>query len=405
MSGMTSALDNVKEKCMPVSGSVSWDLSGASLCIKELTVDGVDVRLGIVRVNKLDSKIVRELASLKNYYGLDVLAVDVHEARDTGEMGSVRELLSLLGIKLVSLPPEHAGETRVRSLVVRTQINSRDAARIFTTKVKNQIAGFMGSLAGRKVEFMGLEHAYMPFRCYNILYNRRFGGGGDLAATEAEYCFELATGSLVTLEDDEIVVTSFMELGELDEIVITAYEYIGRKGEASIDELAEVLGSADRAEIVVRMLVDYGLLEPVGLNTYVPRGPDETSNMVRYFLGKGLAVEGRPPRCSRILGPGVDTEILDRIVRVWGVVRQVWDLYLPVYVGVFKKKQKGREGVEIAAIIDAVWGNRLEDLEELIGSSSIIYIIDEIINEIIEGKARKPEECEKREVAQGGGEG
>ena len=323
-----------------------------------------------------------------------MLAVDVHEARDKEEAERLRGILGLLGIKLVTLPTEQAKEATVRSLVVRTMINSRDASKIFTTKVKSQIIGFMGSLAGRKVEFMGLEHAYLPFRCYNILYNRRFEGEGDLAATEAEYCFELATGSLVALEDDRITVTSFMELGELDEVVITAYEYIGRKGEASIDELAEILGSADRAEIVVRMLVDYGLLEPVGLNTYVPRGPEETSNMVKYFLERRLAVEGRPPRCSRILGPGIDVEVLDRIVRVWGAVRQVWDLYLPVYIGVFRK-HKGREGVEIAAIIDAVWGKRLEDIEELIGSSSIIYIIDEIINEIIEGKKKVSEECKE----------
>ena len=394
MRGMTSPPGNTKERCVPVSGASSWDISGSSLCIREVLIDGISVKLGIVRINELNDKIIRELTSLKSYYGLDVLAVDVHEARDKEEAERLRGILGLLGIKLVTLPTEQAKEATVRSLVVRTMINSRDASKIFTTKVKSQIIGFMGSLAGRKVEFMGLEHAYLPFRCYNILYNRRFEGEGDLAATEAEYCFELATGSLVALEDDRITVTSFMELGELDEVVITAYEYIGRKGEASIDELAEILGSADRAEIVVRMLVDYGLLEPVGLNTYVPRGPEETSNMVKYFLERRLAVEGRPPRCSRILGPGIDVEVLDRIVRVWGAVRQVWDLYLPVYIGVFRK-HKGREGVEIAAIIDAVWGKRLEDIEELIGSSSIIYIIDEIINEIIEGKKKVSEECKE----------
>ena len=394
MRGMTSPPGNTKERCVPVSGASSWDISGSSLCIREVLIDGISVKLGMVRINELNDKIIRELTSLKSYYGLDVLAVDVHEARDKEEAERLRGILGLLGIKLVTLPTEQAKEATVRSLVVRTMINSRDASKIFTTKVKSQIIGFMGSLAGRKVEFMGLEHAYLPFRCYNILYNRRFEGEGDLAATEAEYCFELATGSLVALEDDRITVTSFMELGELDEVVITAYEYIGRKGEASIDELAEILGSADRAEIVVRMLVDYGLLEPVGLNTYVPRGPEETSNMVKYFLERRLAVEGRPPRCSRILGPGIDVEVLDRIVRVWGAVRQVWDLYLPVYIGVFRK-HKGREGVEIAAIIDAVWGKRLEDIEELIGSSSIIYIIDEIINEIIEGKKKVSEECKE----------
>ncbi len=71
------------------------------------------------------------------------------------------------------------------------------------------------------------------------------------------------------------------------------------------------------------------------------------------------------------------------------------DVYFPVYIGVFKKKKKGDEGLEIATIIDAVWGRRLEDIEELVASSKVIYVIDEIINEIINKIEKK---CDNRSL-------
>ena len=376
------------EACRPVEPVIA-DLKGSSICVRETIINGININLGYISVPVLTDHVLKALAALRILYGLDVLVVR------SGKTEISPSQASMLGIKLLT------GETKIReapikSIVIRPQIDANTARKIFEEKVRGQIAGFVGSLSGRKATFIGMELAYLPIRCYRVLYNKRFSGSEELAIQDMDYCFELATGSLVLLDGEELSVDySFSQLGELDETVVAAYELIGEKGEVSLDEISEILGSVERAEIVLRMLLDYGLLELVGMNTYVPQGPSERSGLLDYFFRKGLAVEGRPPRCSRVLGPGIETSIIDRIVSVWGVVKEKVDVYFPVYIGVFKKKKKGDEGLEIATIIDAVWGRRLEDIEELVASSKVIYVIDEIINEIINKIEKK---CDNRSL-------
>ncbi len=361
----------------------------AELCVKEVQIEEVPVRVGILKIPEemSISDSTGSLIAVKAMYSLDLLIVKT-AAPENGHLSALRHLGIIVGgAKIPSLREEKVG-----SYVARPQISARDAEKIFIGRLRSQVAGkIMGTLGGWKVDYLGLELAYLPIRCYKIMMHRTSKSMGELAAEETEYCFELTTGSLVRLEKEELVVDfSFAQLGEIDSVALDVLKVVGSKGEITLDEVSEMLGSVERADLVIQMLIDYGLLEPVGLDTYTAVGPRENGNAVFTELDKRkLLIQGRPPKCSWVLGPGVDPAKIDTIVGVWGKIRQKADLYIPVYIGVFRKR-KGEQGIEVAVLIDAIWGKRLEDFEEIIASSKVVYTVDEIISAVLE---HKTEEC------------
>ncbi|MCE4624676.1 MAG: hypothetical protein F7C35_02270 [Desulfurococcales archaeon] len=379
------------EKCVRID-KYNAGLRGSHLCLTSSTVAGVPVRVGVLKLSggSLSGGTLKAIMALKAEYGLDVIGV---QGADIS--GEIQELLELSGIKVIGGRVKEARSFKPSSYVIRPQLTAEEAYKIFTGRVKKQIIGrIMGPIAGVKAEFLGHELAYYPLRCYRALANRRFQQKEELVMEELEICFELSTGSLVTVEDEELVIGyTYLQLGELDDIAVSVFEQAGMRGEVSMEEIIEYVGSAEIADAIIKTLIEYGLLEPAGLDTYIPRVPQvEGRGLLSFFREKGLIIEGTPPRCSRILGPGIDVRKLDRIMEVIGTVQEIADIYFPVYVGVFKK-YRGEQSIEVAVLLDAVWGNRMEEFEEIVASSKVIYDIDDIINAILQKKGQETREC------------
>ncbi len=363
-------------------------------CSLEIPLEtlGVTIKGGLVRTSKINADLINALQHLRASKKLDFIVVETDIEIDD----ELAQILLLQGIRIVSRVERRIKEWISEVYTVKPRIGYEEARKIFVTQVKSSMQGMLGSmLSHKKIEFQGLALAYFPLKCYQLLLHSHVDNAGEIVAEEAELCFELATGSLMRLEDDTLYIDPRVgQLGELEEEVVNILALIGERGEISIDEISEIVGSIEKAEVIVQILIDYGLLEHIGLDKFKIRFIEEKREhkLYSFFRDKGLLIEGRPSRCSLVLDPEIDLDKLDKIISVFGRIIKTIMLYLPIYIGVFKKG-KNDQTREIVAIIDGLWGERLEDLEEIIASSRMLYRIYEIMNTIMKKESVSFEKC------------
>jgi len=343
-----------------------------------------------------DDAILRELIQYKLEYKAQVavLASAVHVPP------GLRAVADALGIVIVE--PEKAVADAARRLeevtdyTVKARIDRGQAEAIFREKIAASLKGLLGGVfSGVRVTFEGLVLAYYKFRCYDTMLHAIDKSDEALESEETRLCFETATGTLVGYEDGRLVVyDELTRLGELDDDAIAVLEQLSKIGTMSLNEIGELIGGIDRARIVVDILLEFGLVE-VEVGDQVSIAPLELSDyrdLLTWLEGEGLLVKGRPPSCAETLGPGFDEKKLDRIVSALGLVRRVYNVYYPIYIGVFRKR-KNEKAIDVSILLDGVTGKRMEDFEELIADSYVVFKLDEIVNNVLSGKAEK--ECEE----------
>ncbi len=362
------------------------------LCIIRVEISGLEIKGAIIKTEKITPETIGALQYLRVAKDLDFLIVEPR-AQPSKDLA---EALKAYGIRIIGKEAIIKETLPEEVYTVRPRISIDEARKIFETRIKSSLKGVLESmLYHRKIEFLGHVLAYYPMRCYQLLLHSQLEEASEIAAEEAELCFELATGSLVKLEDDILIVdTRIGQLGELEDEVISLITLIGERGEISLDEISEIVGSSEKAEIIVQILLDYGIIERVGLERFQLKPLEEkiSHKVFTYLKEKGYLSKGRPSKCSLVLEPGIDVSKLDRLVKAFGRVTRIASIFIPVYIGVFRKK-RNEHSREIVAVIDGIWGERLEDLEELIASSRMLYKIYEIMNELMKKQEIKTEEC------------
>lgn len=354
----------------------------AGPCKFQGMVGPIPIKGLIVVAETANAQIIRELAKIRL---VELIPVAIIVTRDPPSK-EIEELAGALGV--IVTQAEVWGkqvEEKVKDYTVIPRLDTSSARKVFETRVKSDLLGlFGGVLSSKKLRFIGLKLAYFPLRCYEVLIHKLGEDDEVLETSKASLCFETASGSLVGVRDGVIYIRDeLVRLGELDDDAINVLELISSMGAASINEIAEHLGESDRARIITDVLVELGLLEPDynGLFHISPIRLENYVSPLTYLKEENLLTEGRPARCSRVLEPGFDLNKLDRIVGAFGLVKSTLNIYYPLYIGVFRKRKNGNY-VDIAAIIDGVIGHRLEELEETIAGSNMVYQLDKIIEEI-----------------------
>lgn len=364
----------------------------AGPCMIEGSIGPIPVKGLVVLVEAVSPIVVREMAKLRVAESLPI-AIIVSETEPTRD---IEELAVALGVIVTRIGAELRVSEQVKNYTVIPRIDENGARRIFESRIKGDLLGILGGvMVSKKVKFAGLKLVYFPVRCYKVLIHRLDEEKEALEAVKADLCFETATGSLVSVKNGVLHPREeLVRLGELDEEAVRVVEIVSSIGSASLNEIAEHLGGAEKARILADLLVELGILEPDynGSLHVTPLHIEDYKSPLSYLENEGLLVEGRPAKCSRVLEPGFDLSRLDRLVKTFGLLEVIINIYYPVYIGVFHKV-KNEKHVDIAAIVDGVTGKRLEELEETIADSNMIYQLDKIIEEI----TGSIEECEESE--------
>ncbi len=360
------------------------------VCFKEVEVNNKKINVIEIYFKKFDDDFLLYTYFLKTLYTSDIAIIyNINRKIEN----YVVSFLRALGIVVAERGREGviAREGAEQIFTVRKLLNKNDLDKILINIAKELDKKIIKFVSGKKILYMGNALLFYPLRCYRILMK---GGSGDqvLSAEEAEFCLELGTGSLVRFSESNglRIDTRLGQLGELEDEVVEVLETIGERGEISLEEIAEVVGSSEKAEVIVQVLVDYGLLEPLGLDTYaIARLTPRRSYRLVSLLGeRNLLVEGSP-KCGITLEPVVPIAKLDKIVSIFGIINNKIILYYPVFLGVFVKKKGDQRSEEIAVFVDGVTGARLNDLEEVVASGRMIYTIDEIIDNIVKNRIKE----------------
>ena len=307
-----------------------------------------------------------------------------------GEPGErERRLLEAMGIAVIAGKPviEEAPEEEYH---IRPRIREPEKA---LERAKPSSRGLLtGVLAGRqRVELLGYRWAYLKVRCYNIILNASDLVPDALEALEVILCFETATGSLVEYSPEEGLVLSdiLVRVGELEEEPVEVIKYLAKAGRANISEIADIVGSVERARVVIDILSEFGLVEvdPDGSVRLIVAGIDAYNSPQEELFSMA---EPGAPTCGKTLEVQEVVDRLDEIVGSLGKLRKIVNLYYPVLIGVFRKYKDSRT-IDVAVIIDGVTGRRMEDVEDAIAGTSAVLILDNIIEEIVSGSR---DECQ-----------
>ncbi|MCE4600092.1 MAG: hypothetical protein F7C38_00800 [Desulfurococcales archaeon] len=389
-----------KVECRPeLLSNGARDIVETGPCLFEGPLGPIKVKGLLVITEKPDPVLLKEIARIRisESRPLAIIVSKDNPGKD------VEALASTLGILVSTLEAKLKTHKPSKEYTVIPQLDDSAARRIFEGKVKGSLLGLLGGvLAPKKVRFMGLRLVYFPLRCYDLLIHKLDEEAEALESRRSTLCFETATGTLVEARDGVIRLREeLVRLGELEDEAVRVIEIVSSIGKASLSEIAEHLGDIERARVTTDVLVELGLLEPdyEGLFRVTALHLEDYGDPIAYYSERKLLIEGKPAKCTRRFEPGFELSKLDRIVKAFGLVEAVSTVYYPLYIGVFRKFKNERY-VDVTTIIDAVVGERLEDLEEAIADSNMIYQLDMIVEEVT-GEARTREPCPKAETPAG----
>ncbi len=362
------------------------------LCIADVSIGGIPLRVLIVGVKSATPHTVKAVLEEKVDEDAHIAVLVAREPVDE----TVAELLA--GIAGLVVVPESLirGEAREEApvYVIPHVVNRSDAEKVFRGRILSSLKGFLGVFSQKKIEFVAASEAYLRLRCYKLTIHVIDEVPEALEAAEASLCFETASGSLVEFDEEEGLRVSdvLVRLGELEDETIEVIQLLAKNRTASIAEIAEHVGSFEKARVIVEILAEFGLVEftsDEAVRISLPTLAEYRASMDRLL---SLARRSEKPSCEDVLGLEEVADKLDRIVGAFGSIEEVADIYYPLYVGVFKK-YKDSKSIDVAIILDGVSGERMEDLEELIASSPAVFKLDDIINRINRGAVHPREEC------------
>ena len=252
----------------------------------------------------------------------------------------------------------------------------------------------LGSIfQSKKYKVLGARVAYLPLLCVHGFVHTLDKEPESLEAEESSLCFDMVSGSLVSMEEDAItIVEEWSKLGELSDDAIEVLTHIGSMGTCSLSSLEESLRKED-LELIVEVLQDYGLLDNVGGDNYRVAKPPLEDYIPPTQAAKEKGVEPVKgfPKCGTSFPALVGSDRIERIVGVHGLFREKAIVYYPIYVVVILKEKAGKR-IETAMMFDGLSGKRTEDLEEVIAETPAIIEVDKIINDVVENGGI--EECQ-----------
>jgi len=354
-------------------------------CLAEGRLGPVPVRVVFFHApNGVDADMLRRVAASRVAEEAD-LAVVI--ARDTPEI--VRSAARLLGVLVLDEEAMGAEEEAVEALVAEPVISEEEAERIFKTKVLNSLKGLLGGVfGGKRVEYLGHSLAFLRLRCYKLALHAADYVPEALETMETSVCFETASGSLVEYTSSGLELSDILvRLGELEEESIEVVHVLARSPSASLAEIAEHVGSFEKARVIVELLAEFGLVEigpDESVRLVVPI-PEDYRDPLNALLESGITrVHPGKPDCESILGLDEIAEKLDSIMSALGRIEDIKELYYPLYVGVFRKHKDSRY-IDVATIVDGITGRRSEDIEEMLAGSPAVFKLDSIIVKVARG--------------------
>ncbi len=357
-------------------------------CIAEVRAGPVTLRLLVfTSQNGLDAATVRKVASYKISEGADAAIILVKGEVDP----AIQELAQVLGVRIAAPKAELEKEAIVeRDYTIESRVAPEQAERIFRTKILQSLRGILGGVfTGRRVEYAGMAHSHVWVRCYKTTLHAADVAPEAIEAVELTVCFEMASGSMVEYDRGRGLVVGdvLVRLGELDDEVIEVIRYLSTASPARIAEVAEHLGSHERARVVIDLLAEFGLVEvePDETVRLTAPLPSEYTPPTRILEEPGVTIIQGKPDCELVIGTPEVADRVDTIVSALGTIEEITNLYYPIYIGVFQK-YKDSKRIDVATILDGITGERREDLEEIIAGSPAIYKFDNIIEKVIRGE-------------------
>jgi len=344
-------------------------------CLYKLMINNIEVNMYILYLKKLDNI----FNIIDNYRKKsDFIIIVVEDQQDIDY--NLVEALKRMGVKVVTgSVPVSFGE-KVGLGFVKPVVGSK-IEKIFNNIKNNLYNNKLLLIKNKNIKFIDCELVFLPLRCYNILINEK-SSRHEIRVEHGELCFELASGSLVSFDEGLKVDSRLSELGDLDETSLLVLEFLGKKGEASFEEIAEIVGSEERAEIALQVLGEHGLVGQLGFETFILNNIKINNNNRVYSLlvERKLLVPGNPKKMGKLLEPTVSVSKLDRIISVYGRIKNKYIIYYPIYLGLYFDEGKNEE---IVVLVDGVSGVRNEELEDIVASSDMILQIDEIVEYLV----------------------
>jgi len=359
-------------------------------CLAEGRLGPVPVKVVIFHApSGVNADMLRRIAASRVAEEAD-LAVVI--SRGTPEI--VRSAARLLGVLVLDegAMGEEAEEA-VESLVAEPAVSEVEAEEIFKSKILHSLRGLLGGVfGGRKVEYLGHSLAFLRLRCYRLALHAADVVPEALETMEASVCFETASGSLVEYTSGGLELSDILvRLGELEEESIEVVHLLARSPSASLAEIAEHVGSFEKARVIVELLAEFGLVEigsDESVRLVVPIPEDYRDPLTALIESGATRIHSGRPDCESIIGLEEIVEKLDAIMPALGRIEEVKDFYYPIYVGVFRKYKDTRY-IDVATIIDGITGRRSEDIEEMLAGSPAVFKLDSIIVKVARGS--KPE--------------
>jgi len=264
--------------------------------------------------------------------------------------------------------------------------------RVSREEVERLAEKHKGWLFSRRGEFIGARTVFLPLYCFTVLLHTLDYAPEALEARTETLCFDAVTGSLIGFDNGLVPMETWSGVGEISDEAIDVLLRISDLGEASIAELKEEFGPTVDIDSVIEVLVEKGLVEPIGEDAYTLAKPPVSGYKNPMAAAQGFLEKGKPP-CGRILRSHVGLGKMERIVSAFGVIKSEALLYYPIHVLVYARR-RGDKSVEVAVLIDAFTGERLAELEEMLAASPAVTEFDEVIDDVVRSRdSRKVEVC------------
>ena len=251
-------------------------------------------------------------------------------------------------------------------------------------------SGIISRFSSKKHELVGIKLAYIPMYCFTTIIHSIDEEPEIIEAEDVILCFEALSGSLISIEDNELsVVDEWRQVGEIEDDVIDVLKLISELGSVSRTQLEEHFKDPN-IDLALDVLMEYGLVEPMGADLYKVEAPpigDYRSPMeaLRSQLKRGL------PPCGILFDAMINISKLEGILEAYGLVKDYTILYYPIYLAIIRKEKTGRR-IDTVIMIDGISGARLKDIEELILDSAAIKQIDKVISDV-ESKVLQESNC------------
>ncbi len=353
--------------------------TGASDLVAELNTGVFSVRIGVLvhEGDDLASAIGRAFLA-KNDEELDkVVVIVVGGERASRVVVNGIEVVPSDRLKIAPLNIE------VDEYFVRPRI-TRDEVERLAERHK-------GWLLSRRGEFAGARTVFLPLYCFTVLLHTLDYAPEALEARTETLCFDAVTGSLMGFDNGLVPMETWSGIGEISDEAVEVLLRISDLGEASIAELKEEFGTVVDVDSVIDVLVEKGLVEPVGEDAYTLAKPPLTGYRNPLAEAQDSVEKGRPS-CGRILRAHVGLGKMERIVGAYGVIKKESMLYYPIHVLVYVRR-KGDKSVEVAVLIDGFTGERLAETEEMLASSPAVTEFDEVIDEVVRSRRDRVSVC------------